>query len=49
MLTALQVVEFVANTDSPTVLYAIIAIRPDIYVKGPEYTEFINDFRKRLH
>ncbi len=43
MLSALQVVDFVAITDSPTAVDAITAIRPDIYVKGPDYTDSSND------
>jgi rfaE bifunctional protein nucleotidyltransferase chain/domain len=43
MLAALEVVDFVAVTDSPTAVGAIIAIRPDIYVKGPDYTDSSDD------
>jgi len=38
MLSALEIVDFVAITDSPTAVDAITAIMPDIYVKGPDYT-----------
>jgi rfaE bifunctional protein nucleotidyltransferase chain/domain len=39
MLAALEVVDFVAITDNPTAVDAITAIRPDVYVKGPDYTD----------
>jgi rfaE bifunctional protein nucleotidyltransferase chain/domain len=37
MLSALEVVDYVAITDSATAVDAITAIRPDVYVKGPDY------------
>ena len=43
MLAALEVVDFVAITDNPTAVDAITAIRPDIYVKGPDYTDPSDD------
>ena len=43
MLAALEVVDFVAITDSPTAVDAITAIRPDVYVKGPDYTDPSDD------
>ena len=39
MLAALGVVDFVAITESPTAVEAIASIRPDIYVKGPDYAD----------
>ena len=39
MLAALEVVDFVAVTDSPTSVSAIREIRPDVYVKGPDYVD----------
>ena len=43
MLAALEVVDFVAITDNPTAVDAITAIRPDVYVKGPDYTDPSDD------
>ena len=37
MIKALQVVDLVAITDSPTAEDAILRIKPHIYVKGPDY------------
>jgi bifunctional ADP-heptose synthase (sugar kinase/adenylyltransferase) len=39
MLAGLEVVDFVAVTDSPTAVNAITLIRPDVYVKGPDYID----------
>jgi rfaE bifunctional protein nucleotidyltransferase chain/domain len=39
MLDALAVVDFVAVTESPTAIEALNIVRPDFYVKGPDYTE----------
>ncbi len=38
MLRALEVVDLVAITDSPIASDAILAIKPNIYVKGPDYS-----------
>lgn len=43
MLSALEVVDFVAITNSPTAEEAISLIRPDIYVKGQDYKDALND------
>jgi rfaE bifunctional protein kinase chain/domain/rfaE bifunctional protein nucleotidyltransferase chain/domain len=37
MISALQVVDLVAITDSSTAKDAILTIKPNIYVKGPDY------------
>jgi rfaE bifunctional protein nucleotidyltransferase chain/domain len=37
MLKALEVVDLVAITESPIAREAILAIKPNIYVKGPDY------------
>ena len=39
MLAGLEVVDLVAVTDSPTAVNAITSIRPDVYVKGPDYID----------
>ena len=39
MLAALACVDAVAIVDDPSALPAIEAIRPDVYVKGPDYAE----------
>ena len=38
MLSALEMVDFVAVTESPTAVEAIALVRPDVYVKGPDYS-----------
>jgi rfaE bifunctional protein kinase chain/domain/rfaE bifunctional protein nucleotidyltransferase chain/domain len=43
MLKALQVVDLVAITDSPTAEDAILRIKPHIYVKGPDYVNRNDD------
>lgn len=43
MLAALDVVDFVAVTDSPTAENAISILRPDVYVKGPDYVVATDD------
>ena len=43
LLLALAAVDFVAVTDSPTATEAIKAIQPDVYVKGPDYTDHSDD------
>lgn len=43
MLAALDVVDLVAITESVTAEEAIAELKPDIYVKGPDYVEFSGD------
>lgn len=43
LLSALATVDFVAVTESPTATDAIRAIRPDTYVKGPDYADHADD------
>ncbi len=38
-LAALQVVDFVAINDTPTAVEAILALKPDLYVKGQDYED----------
>ena len=42
-IAALQVVDYVALTDTPTAVPAIQMIRPDFYVKGTDYADAKND------
>ncbi len=42
-LAALEVVDFVAINRAPTAVEAIAAVRPDIYVKGPDYKRASDD------
>jgi len=43
MLAAIQYVDFVSITDSFTAVDAIKSIRPQVYVKGPDYTNSNDD------
>ena len=43
MLRALEVVDFVAITGSPTAVDAISILKPDVFVKGPDYVIKDND------
>src|SRR5262245_8464458 len=42
-VAALEIVDYVALVEEPTALSAIDALRPDIYVKGPEYADLLLD------
>jgi len=42
-VAALEVVDYVALVPEPTALQAIDALRPDVYVKGPEYANLLLD------
>ena len=42
-VAALEVVDYVAVVPEPTALQAIDALRPDVYVKGPEYANLLLD------
>src|SRR5262249_38279005 len=42
-VAALEIVDYVAVVEEPTALSAIRALRPDVYVKGPEYADLLLD------
>jgi len=42
-LAALQIVDYVAVVDEPSAVTPIEALRPDLYVKGPEYANLVLD------
>jgi cytidyltransferase-like protein len=42
-IAALEIVDYVAIIDEPSALAAIRALRPDVYVKGPEYSNLLLD------
>jgi cytidyltransferase-like protein len=42
-LAALEIVDYVAIVDEPSAGQAISALEPDIYVKGPEYSDMLLD------
>jgi cytidyltransferase-like protein len=42
-VAALAIVDYVAIAPEPTALSAIDALRPDVYVKGPEYADLMLD------
>jgi cytidyltransferase-like protein len=42
-LAALQIVDYVAVIDEPSAVTPIEALRPDVYVKGPEYANLVLD------
>lgn len=42
-VASLEVVDWVAIVDEPSAVPAIEALRPDIYVKGPEYSNLLLD------
>ena len=42
-LAALECVDAVAINRTPNAIDAIVAVRPDVYVKGPDYKEFAKD------
>ncbi len=43
MLAALEIVDFVAISDHPTAVPAIDKLKPDFYVKGPDYKDHAQD------
>jgi bifunctional ADP-heptose synthase (sugar kinase/adenylyltransferase) len=43
MLNALTIVDFVAITESPTAIDAIKLLKPNVYVKGPDYVDASTD------
>lgn len=42
-LAALEIVDYVAIIDEPSAVTPIEALRPDVYVKGPEYANLVLD------
>jgi cytidyltransferase-like protein len=42
-LAALEIVDYVAIVDEPSALTPIERLRPDVYVKGPEYANLVLD------
>lgn len=42
-VAALEIVDYVALVNEPSAVSAIEALRPDVYVKGPEYSNLILD------
>jgi cytidyltransferase-like protein len=42
-VASLEVVDYVAIVDEPSAAAAIDALRPDVYVKGPEYSDLLLD------
>ena len=42
-VASLEIVDFVAVVDEPSAVAAIEALRPDVYVKGPEYSNLLLD------
>ena len=42
-LAALEIVDYVAVVDEPSAVQSIAALQPDIYVKGPEYSNMLLD------
>lgn len=49
MLAALDIVDHVAISDYPTAVPAIEAIRPDFYVKGPDYKDRTKDVTGEIY
>ncbi len=42
-LAALEVVDYVAIINEPSAMEALQALKPDVYVKGPEYSDLLLD------
>jgi cytidyltransferase-like protein len=42
-LAALELVDYVAIVDEPSAVTPIERLRPDVYVKGPEYADLVSD------
>ena len=49
VLAGLECVDVVAINPHPTAVEAIHAIRPDVYVKGPDYTDMSKDVTGKIH
>jgi cytidyltransferase-like protein len=48
-VAALEIVDFAAIIQEPTALSAIEALRPDFYVKGPEYADLTLDKSRSIY
>jgi cytidyltransferase-like protein len=48
-VAALEIVDYVAIVHEPTALSAIEALRPDVYVKGPEYADTTLDTSRSIY
>jgi cytidyltransferase-like protein len=48
-VAALEIVDYVALVHEPTALSAIEALRPDVYVKGPEYADLMLDKSRSIY
>ena len=48
VLAGLECVDFVAINPHPTAVEAIRAIRPDVYVKGPDYADMAKDVTGKI-
>jgi len=48
-VAALEIVDYVAVIQEPTALSAIGALRPDVYVKGPEYADLTLDKSRSIY
>src|SRR5213594_2864296 len=42
-VASLEIVDYVAIVDEPSAVAALEALRPDVYVKGPEYSNLLLD------
>ena len=42
-IASLEMVDYVAIVDEPSAVAAIEALQPDVYVKGPEYSNLLLD------
>jgi rfaE bifunctional protein kinase chain/domain/rfaE bifunctional protein nucleotidyltransferase chain/domain len=49
VIAGLECVDFVAINPHPTAVEAILAIRPDVYVKGPDYADMSKDVTGKIH
>jgi rfaE bifunctional protein kinase chain/domain/rfaE bifunctional protein nucleotidyltransferase chain/domain len=49
VIAGLECVDFVAINPHPTAVEAIHAIRPDVYVKGPDYADMSKDVTGKIH
>jgi cytidyltransferase-like protein len=48
-VAALAIVDYVALVPEPTALSAVIALQPDVYVKGPEYRDLALDKSRSVY
>lgn len=49
MLAALDVVDYVCISDHPTATPAILELKPDVYVKGPDYKDKSKDITGEIY